>query len=205
MKKIHPFSVAIIAIISAILILILWTPNRYIGKIQNINEYETPVVEQFEKKEIITHPIEDPLKLTIPTMPVEESCVNWYSDYRVYSTGEKTTQIGGADFDIDFLAQLLYCEAGGMNWEGQAYTCSAILNHCDVENRTLWDAGHDVNCFEPASYVDYMTPTETQYEVIEWVLNGGRIAEICYFRSGGMYHDFGTPVCEVDGHYFSIG
>ena len=204
MRKIHPFAVAIFIIVITILVLILWVPNRNIGKIQNMEEYEAPIIETFERKEE-NYPMEDPLKLTIPTMPIEESCVVWYSNYRVESTGEKTTTAGGAEFDIDFLAKLLYCEAGGMNWEGQAYTCSAILNFCDVENRTLWDAGHDVNCFEPASYVDYMMPTETQYEVIDWVLNGGRIAEICYFRSGGMYHDFGTPVCEVDGHYFSIG
>lgn len=197
MKRIHPFAVVIIVMIATLLIFMLWAPNRYIGTQRNLFVYEQEITKA-------TLPPIDMIETT-PLLPGEvvDSCVNWYSDYRVYPTGKITTTVGGEDFDIDFLAKLLFCEAGGMNWEGQVYTCSAILNFCDVEKRSLWDAGHDISCFEPAPYVDKATPTAVQYEVIDWVLNGGRIEKISYFRSGGKYHDFGTPVCEVDGHYFS--
>ena len=197
MKRIHPFTVAIVVIVTSLLIFMLWAPNRYIGTEKNIETY----VESIEENKLIetTYSV-----LEEPTAPmIEESCVNWYSDYRVYLTGEPTITAGGYDFDIDFLAKLLFCEAGGMNWEGQLYTCSAILNYCDVQGRSLWDVGHDSRCFEPAPYVDDVEPTQEQYKVIDFVLNGGRIEKICYFRSGGKYHNFGTPVCEVDGHYFS--
>ena len=197
------FAICIVIILLGLVIAATWYPNRNIGQVCNIIEYTEHTVIAPS-----TLPALPPSYMfeTAPVLSdevVEESCVNWYSDYRVYSTGEITTTAGGKSFDIDFLAKLLYCEAGGMNWEGQVYTCSAILNFCDVEKRSLWEAGHDRNCFEPAPYVDNANPTKTQYEVIDWVINGGRIEKICYFRSGGKYHSFGTPVCEVDGHYFS--
>ena len=102
----------------------------------------------------------------------------------------------------EILAKLLWCEARNQSWEGQVYTCSAILNYCERNNTSIWDAAHNINSFEPAPYVDDAEPTVMQYEVIYYVLNGGRIPDICWFRTG-HYHDFGTPVAKVGDHYFS--
>lgn len=102
----------------------------------------------------------------------------------------------------EILAKLLWCEARNQSWEGQVYTCSAILNYCERNNTSIWDAAHNINAFEPAPYVDDAKPTAMQYEVIYYVLNGGRIPDICWFRTG-HYHDFGTPVAKVGDHYFS--
>ena len=107
-----------------------------------------------------------------------------------------------SDDEYEILAKLLYCEARGMTWEGQVYTCSAILNLSDYSGRSIWNMAHDSNTFSPASFVDTVTPSQTQYDVINHVLSGNRVADICWFRTG-HYHNFGTPVCEVDGHYFS--
>ena len=102
----------------------------------------------------------------------------------------------------EILAKLLWCEARNQSWEGQVYTCSAILNYCERNNTSIWDAAHNRNSFEPAPYVDDAKPTAMQYEVIYYVLNGGRIPDICWFRTG-HYHNFGTPVAKVGDHYFS--
>ena len=102
----------------------------------------------------------------------------------------------------EILAKLLWCEARNQSWEGQVYTCSAILNYCERNNTSIWDAAHNINAFEPAPYVDDAKPTAMQYEVIYYVLNGGRIPDICWFRTG-HYHNFGTPVAKVGDHYFS--
>lgn len=102
----------------------------------------------------------------------------------------------------EILAKLLWCEARNQSWEGQVYTCSAILNYCERNNTSIWDAAHNINAFEPAPYVDDAKPTAMQYEVIYYVLNGGRIPDIRWFRTG-QYHDFGTPVAKVGDHYFS--
>lgn len=102
----------------------------------------------------------------------------------------------------EILAKLLWCEARNQSWEGQVYTCSAILNYCERNNTSIWDAAHNINAFEPAPFVDDAKPTAMQYEVIYYVLNGGRIPDICWFRTG-HYHNFGTPVAKVGDHYFS--
>ena len=106
------------------------------------------------------------------------------------------------DSEQDILAKLLYCEAGSMGWQGQVYVCSAILNLRDYSGRSIWNMAHDYNTFAVAGYVDSASPTSTQYEVISYVLNGGRIPDIKYFRTN-YYHSFGTPVCNVENVYFS--
>lgn len=102
----------------------------------------------------------------------------------------------------DILAKLLKAEAGNCSWDGQVYTCSAILNYCERNNVSIWDAAHNIDSFDVAPFVDNVTPDAVQYEVIYFVLNGGKIPDICWFRTI-RYHSFGTPVCEVDDHYFS--
>lgn len=141
----------------------------------------------------------EPTEPEIELPPIE---INWYSDIRVEEIGVKTIEVNGEPVDIEFLAKLLYAEAGTMDWWGKVYTCSAILNLCDTEHRNLWTAGHDKNYFSVALYVDSVEPTEEIYEVIDYVLGGGRISDICYFRTD-YYHTFGTPVCQVGAHYFS--
>jgi hypothetical protein len=107
-----------------------------------------------------------------------------------------------AEDELEILAKLLYCEAGSMGWEGQVYVCSAILNLSDRSGRSIWNMAHDINTFAVAPWVDTRTATSTQYEVINYVLNGGRIKEICYFRED-YYHSFGTPVCQIENICFS--
>ena len=170
----------------------------------------TEFLEQFAPSETVWVPTETTIptpstlfvEVTEPEPIILDYGVNWYSDYRVYITRTTTDLAGGYEFDIKFLAKLLSLEARGMTWEGKVYTCSAILNLCDLKGRSLWSMGHDSNVFTGAEYVDNMKPTDDIYEVIDYVLGGARVEEICYFRTK-KYHSFGTPVCEVDGHYFS--
>lgn len=110
--------------------------------------------------------------------------------------------VGGEVVDIDFLAKLVFAEGGTMSWKGQVILCSAILNLCDYEEISVWDAGHNPNMFSVAYHVDNVIPSDTQYEVIDYVFNGGRVSDVCYFRTG-HYHNFGTPYCYIDDVYFS--
>lgn len=103
----------------------------------------------------------------------------------------------------EFLAKLLYAEAGSMSWEGQVFVCSAILNLCDSREITIDEAGHTEGMFSVAPYVDSVTPMLMQYDVIDYVLSGGRISYIKYFQCG-WYHNFGTPVCYIENVYFSM-
>ena len=141
-----------------------------------------------------------------PTEPASDyppENVEWYSSFRVYATGTLTTHIWGEEIDREFLAKLLFLEAGIEDWWGQVYTCSAILNHCEASRMTLWQCGHDGRHFDVAPYVDGAKPSKMSYEVVDYVLGGGRIEGISYFRTK-KYHSFGTPICKVGSHYFSM-
>jgi hypothetical protein len=85
----------------------------------------------------------------------------------------------------------------------QVWTLSAILNNLDIEKISLDVAAHDAARYSVANWVDDAKPTSLNYRAIEYVLNGHRIADICYFRTR-YYHPFGVPYCDVEGqHYFS--
>lgn len=114
---------------------------------------------------------------------------------------EATTQKKYID-EREVLARLLYLESGSAGWDCQVYTCSAILNLSDYTGRSITDLSSDRNVFSVAPRVGDATPTQTQYEVIDYVLSGGRISEVKYFQLYN-YHYFGTPVACIDGVYFS--
>ena len=103
----------------------------------------------------------------------------------------------------EILAKLLFCEAGGEGWDCQVYTCSAILNLSDYRGESISKMASNGNLFSVAPWVWSAKPTQTQYEVIDYVLSGGRISGVKWFRSDGRYHSFGTPVTMIDGQYFS--
>lgn len=216
--NIFAFISAIIIAFSPITLVIRENPQNLTNEI--ILEQVTEVTEEYtdssEWFETDFLPIEtiqtEPTEIQIPetqpeTQPViqetelDESII-WYSEYRCVKTEEVTKYVNEQEVDVDFLAKLLFAEAGISNWTGQVYVCSVILNLCDYNKISLWDAGHNASMFEVAPYVDKMEPPKEIYEVIDYVLNGGRIAEVCYFRTR-HYHSFGTPICQIENLFFS--
>lgn len=102
----------------------------------------------------------------------------------------------------EILAKLLYCESGSTSWDCQVYTCSAILNLSDYTGRSISNMASDKKVFSVAPWVWSSTPTQTQYKVIDYVLSGGRVSGVKWFRTD-HYHSFGTPVKSIDNVYFS--
>ena len=124
------------------------------------------------------------------------------SDQEIIIDNFKQNKITLPDSEYQILAKLLFREAGASSWDGMVYTCSAILNLSDYSGRTIMEMAHDKSTFSVAPVVDSANPTERVYQVIDYVLQGHRVPDICYFRTN-HYHSFGVPVCEVGGHYFS--
>lgn len=105
-------------------------------------------------------------------------------------------------WEIDFFAKLLYCEAGIMGYEGQFWVASAILNLSEITNMSIWEMGHKVNLFAVAPWVDNAQPKQKQYDIIYDVLNNGWIADVAFFRTD-HYHTFGNPMTQIENVYFS--
>ena len=166
-----------------------------------IDELSVPVTPTTPVEEEPTEAVEE-IESEPEPLYIEQG-VGWYSNEKARVIGEPTELVGGEEFDREFLAKLTYCEAGATSWECQIYTCSAILNLCDARNESLSSLGHNKNVFSVAPWVDSAEPSELTYEVVNYVLNGGRVENIKYFRTGD-YHTFGMPVCKVGPHYFSM-
>lgn len=105
-------------------------------------------------------------------------------------------------WEIDFFAKLLYCEAGSMGHEGQFWTASAILNLSELKQMSIWDMGHIENIFSVAPWVDNATPTQQQYDIIYEVLNNGWIADVSYFRTDEP-HTFGKFMIQIENVCFN--
>ena len=157
-------------------------------KVQKVVETTTtvPKKKKKRKKKIA------PSTAISTTSPIETTTVE----------NTKITVNNNSNIDTDLLAKLLYCEGGSMSEQGQIYVCSAILNFLDAEGVDLYTAAHNPNMFAVAGYVDSATPSDYQYNIINRVLNGERVADVKYFQVGN-YHSFGTPVCSIDNVYFS--
>lgn len=145
----------------------------------------------------------DPELLIGVNLLVDPSTVHyWTPTYNQNQYLTKYTEHNS--YNINLLAKLLCCEAGDdTSWQMQVWTLSAILNNLDIEKISLDVAAHDAARYSVAGWVDDAKPTSLNYRAIEYVLNGHRIADICYFRTR-YYHSFGVPYCDVEGrHYFS--
>ncbi len=145
----------------------------------------------------------DPELLIGVNLLVDPSTVHyWTPTYNQNQYLTKYTEHNS--YNVNLLAKLLCCEAGGTtSWQMQVWTLSAILNNLDIEKISLDVAAHDAERYSVANWVDDAKPTSLNYRAIEYVLNGHRIADICYFRTR-YYHPFGVPYCDVEGqHYFS--
>ena len=101
----------------------------------------------------------------------------------------------------ELIAKMLYCEANTTSWDCQVAVCSAIINLIEDRggNFAILD---NANAFTPASYYRYETPSESSWQVLDYVLSGHLIANIKYFQLYS-YHNFGTPMFMIDGVYFS--
>lgn len=180
--------------------------DAFIGPLPAPDLFELDILPKPEPEPEPEPTIEEIVDGLLPSDAPSHS-VDWYGAYRVKTSYEPVTTISGEEVDDDlreFLVKMTYAESGAMSWWGQVYTCSAIINHVERANVTLWDAGHNINRFAVAPWVDGVEPKPLTYQVVDYVLAGGRIEELAFFRSGGRYHDFGYPICRVDEHYFSI-
>ncbi len=122
-------------------------------------------------------------------------------------TGTKTKLT--AD-EKDVLLRSLYKEAGGTGFECKVYVCSATLNLWQ-QSYSDWSLSrllHKKDQFETADRIDSVTESQKKSveEAADFVLNGGRVKDIKYFRTNHYHNDWvvnPTPVCHVDNVYFS--
>lgn len=170
----------------------------------SIEEYSSELEVESKETQHYILDSEDTLVTTQITERVYAPVVEGTTKKAVEITVEQATTENKKKYtnERDILAKLLYCESGSTSWDCQVYTCSAILNLSDYTERSISSMASDINTFSVAPWVWSTTPTQTQYDVIDYVLSGGRISDVKYFRTD-FYHNFGIPVTNIDNVYFS--
>jgi spore germination cell wall hydrolase CwlJ-like protein len=92
--------------------------------------------------------------------------------------------------DRETLARLVFLEANMESLECQKAIASVIINRVNSGywGNTVNSVIYAKNQFTPASRIPYTTPTATNYEAVDYVLNNGATlpSYVLYFRAG--YH-----------------
>lgn len=116
--------------------------------------------------------------------------------------------IDSVDDSIEFFEYLVRCveaEAGGETELGKRLVCDVVLNR--YENwgyDTIVDVINDPHQFSVVGdgRIHTVEPSESTYRIVEEELENRTNTEVLYFRAD-HYHDFGTPMFQEKGHYFS--
>ena len=106
--------------------------------------------------------------------------------------------------DYELLARLLWAEARGESFEGQLAVVEVVFNRVLSDNfpNTIYDVIYEPGQFTSASSLEYVTPTQTQYDVVTAALRGERVLnnEKCVFFSVGS--SCGSYYTTIGNHVF---
>lgn len=120
---------------------------------------------------------------------------------------EKEMAYNVTEYERELLARITYLEANNQNQDGQRAVVSVVLNRVEYGywGDTIYDVLFAKGQFTPAYKINQTTPTESNYEAVDYVLeNGATVPEwVMFFRTD--YHfswDGYTPYAKIHDMYF---
>ena len=108
--------------------------------------------------------------------------------------------------DMELIALVTMAEAEGECEEGKRYVIDVILNRIDSERfpnsayGVIYAQGQFTSMWNGRSDRCYVR--EDIYKLVEEELVSRANNDVLYFRTG-HYHSFGTPIIQIENHYFS--
>lgn len=111
-------------------------------------------------------------------------------------------KISISECEREMLARLLYTEARGESIECQKAVVSVVLNR--AKTSTIEKVIKAPGQFDLGNKLDNIKPLQTQYDVVDYVLNNGITIpeDVIYFRSG-YYHSWAEDYIQINHTYFS--
>lgn len=108
--------------------------------------------------------------------------------------------------DRELLARIVYLEARGQSFSGQRAVAEVVLNRV-LDSRfpdTVYEVLYAPGQFTPAKSIASTTPTETQYEVVDCVINETPITteNTVYFATSALTKNV---FAKIGDHYFCEG
>lgn len=109
--------------------------------------------------------------------------------------------------DRETLARLVFLEANTESLECQKAIASVVINRVNSGywGNTVNSVVYAKNQFTPASRIPYTTPTATNYEAVDYVLENGSTlpSYVLYFRAGYHFNWSGyVPYTSMGNTYF---
>lgn len=125
----------------------------------------------------------------------------------VYIEVEPKNHYNITNVEREMIARLLNREAGAASLECQKMVVSVIFNRYDAatEGTTLHDIVYATGQFTPAPVLYRTTPTEQNYEAVDYVVKNGSVLPpyVKYFRAGHHFNWSGyVGYTSLDGTYF---
>lgn len=90
--------------------------------------------------------------------------------------------------ELELLARLIQCEAGGEGIQGMQAVASVVMNRVEQtmgeygRYNSVYDVVHAPRQFECATNQQQsiwnMSPTQVHYDIARWAINGGRIPDL---------------------------
>lgn len=138
--------------------------------------------------------IEEPIVLEKEIKTEESAKTNRYSELEI------------TEEDKELLARIVYLEARGQSFSGQRAVAEVVLNRV-LDSRfpdTVYEVLYAPGQFTPAKSIASTTPTETQYEVVDCVINETPITteNTVYFATSALTKNV---FAKIGDHYFCEG
>lgn len=135
--------------------------------------------------------IEEPIVVEEEEMPLK---TNRYSELEI------------TEEDRELLARIVYLEARGQSFSGQRAVAEVVLNRV-LDSRfpdTVYEVLYAPGQFTPAKSIASTTPTETQYEVVDCVIDETPITteNTIYFATSALTKNI---FAKIGDHYFCEG
>ena len=102
--------------------------------------------------------------------------------------------------DVWYLKDMAMREASGESVIGQAMVMYVVINRAEAFNQSIKQVCES-DAFKSSKGMSGKTPNENCEKAFALIEEGWEPKPL-YFRAG-HYHNFGTPLYQVDGHYFS--
>ena len=173
-----------------------------IGQIRTLNK----IVYDLENREPIFITIEK--EVEVAQEEAKEEVVEIKEEPKTKIVTQKTQAKLNVD-DRELLARLLYCEGRGESIDCQRAIVSVIVNRLNSGywGNTYSSVVYAKGQFSPVSSgaINNVKPSQTQYEVVDYVLEDGITIPswVMYFRASYHFNWKGyTPYCNIDNTYF---
>lgn len=106
---------------------------------------------------------------------------------------------------INYLAQCVEAEAGNQCELGKRLVCDVILNRFDAGDYiSFYEIINEQGQFECVenNYINECTVSDETYKIVNEEIKNRTNNDVMHFRTEN-YHTFGTPLFQVQDHYFS--